>query len=68
MRYWGRRFWEKRYFCATLGQMTEEMIKQYLEHHFEPKPNEDFRMEPEMDASFSRRVSGLSVRNSTTTS
>jgi len=27
--------------------MTEEMIKQYLEHHFEPMPNDDFRMEPE---------------------
>jgi len=27
--------------------MTEEMIKQYLEHHFEPNPNDDFRMEPE---------------------
>jgi len=27
--------------------MTEEMIKQYLEHHFEPKANDDFKMEPE---------------------
>lgn len=35
------------YFCATVGQMTEEMIKQYLEHHFEPKPNDDFKMEPD---------------------
>jgi REP element-mobilizing transposase RayT len=35
------------YFCATVGQMTEEMIKQYLEHHFEPTPNDDFKMEPE---------------------
>jgi hypothetical protein len=24
----------------------EEMIKQYLEHHFEPRPNGDFKMEP----------------------
>jgi len=46
-RYWGRHFWARGYFCATVGQMTEEMIKQYLEHHFEPKPNDDFRMEPE---------------------
>ena len=29
------------------GSHTEEMIKQYLEHHFEPKPNDDFRMEPD---------------------
>jgi putative transposase len=27
--------------------MTEEMIKQYLEHHFEPNPNDNFRMEPD---------------------
>ena len=46
-RYWGRHFWARGYFCATVGQMTEEMIKQYLEHHFEPKPNDNFKMEPE---------------------
>ncbi len=52
-------------FCATVGQMTEEMIKQYLENHFEPSANDDFKMEPDesADASFRRRVSGLSVRN-----
>jgi len=27
--------------------MTEEMIKQYLEHHFEPKQNDDFKMVPD---------------------
>ena len=46
-RYWGRHFWARGYFCATVQQMTEEMIKQYLEHHFEPKPNDNFKMEPE---------------------
>jgi len=25
--------------------MTEEMIKEYLEHHFEPNPNDNFKME-----------------------
>ncbi|HLF97698.1 MAG TPA: IS200/IS605 family transposase, partial [Methylococcaceae bacterium] len=28
-------------------QMTEEMIKEYLEHHFEPSPADNFRMEPD---------------------
>ena len=28
-RYWGRHFWARGYFCATVGQMTEEMIQQY---------------------------------------
>ena len=46
-KYWGRHFWTRGYFCATVGQMTEEMIKQYLEHHFEPRPNDDFKMEPD---------------------
>jgi putative transposase len=30
----------------ALIQMTEEMIKQCLEHHFEPRPNDDFKIEP----------------------
>lgn len=36
-RYWGRHFWARGYFCVTSGELTEEMIKNYLEHHFEPK-------------------------------
>jgi putative transposase len=44
-RYWGRHFWAHGYFCATVGQMTEEMIKEYLEHHFEPNPSDNFRTE-----------------------
>jgi len=45
-RYWGRHFWARGYFCATVGEMTEEMIQEYLEHHFEPDPTADFRVEP----------------------
>ena len=33
-RYWGRHFWERGYFGATVGQMTEEMIQSDLEHQF----------------------------------
>ena len=29
-RYWGR------HFCATVGEISEEMSREYLEHHFEP--------------------------------
>ena len=46
-RYWGRHFWARGYFCSTVGQVTEEMIKAYLEHHFEPNPNDEFRTEDE---------------------
>ena len=45
-RYWGQHFWARGYFCATVGDLTEDMIKQYLEHHFEPDPGSDFKVEP----------------------
>ncbi len=32
-------------FCVTSGELTEEMIKEYLEHHFEPKVDDNFRTE-----------------------
>ena len=38
-RFWGRHVWARGYFCATVGQMTEEILKKYLEHHFEPGTN-----------------------------
>ena len=44
-RFWGRHFWARGYFCASSGQVTDEMIKTYLEHHFEPKPDDDFKTE-----------------------
>ena len=44
-RYWGKHFWARGYFCVTVGQMTEEMIKNYLEHHFEANPNDNFKTE-----------------------
>jgi len=42
-RYWGRHFWARGYFCVTSGDLTEEMIKDYLEHHFEPKGDDNFK-------------------------
>jgi len=48
-RYWGQHFWARGYFCVTVGQMTEEMIKSYLEHHFEPNPADNFKMEDSDD-------------------
>ena len=44
-RYWGRHFWARGYFCVTSGNVTDEMMKECLEHHFEPKINDDFRVE-----------------------
>jgi len=44
-RYWGRHLWARGYFCVTAGELTEEMIKEYLEHHFEGKENPNFEIE-----------------------
>jgi putative transposase len=45
-RYWGRHLWARGYFCATVGEITEEMIKEYLEHHVEPDLASEFKVEP----------------------
>ncbi len=44
-RYWGRHFWARGYFCVTSGEITKEMIQEYLAHHFEKDPNDRFDIE-----------------------
>jgi putative transposase len=44
-RYWGKHFWARGYFCVTVGQLTKDMVKNYLEHHFEANPNDNFKAE-----------------------
>ena len=44
-RFWGRHFWARGFFCVSSGQVTDEMIKTYLEHHFEPQKEDNFRTE-----------------------
>ena len=45
-RYWRRHFWARGYFCVTSGELTEEMIQNYLEHHVEPKGDDNFKTKP----------------------
>ena len=35
-RYWGRRFWARGYFSTTSGNVTDDIILQYLELHSKP--------------------------------
>ena len=42
---WGKYFWGRGYFCVTAGELTKEMIAEYLEHHFEGKENKNFEVE-----------------------
>jgi len=44
-RYWGRHFWARGYFCVTAGELTKEMIDEYLAHHFERNPSDGFDIE-----------------------
>jgi putative transposase len=34
-RYWGQPLWGRGYFCATVGAVTEEPVKQYIEQQDE---------------------------------
>jgi putative transposase len=44
-RYWGQHLWGRGYFCATVGVITEEMIKEYIKKHTEPSDNITIRDE-----------------------
>jgi putative transposase len=44
-RYWGQHFWARGYFCVTAGELSKEMIEEYLAHHFERKDDDNFDVE-----------------------
>jgi putative transposase len=44
-RYWGRHLWASGYFVRTTGNVTDEMIKQYIEHHGQDDRYGDFQVE-----------------------
>jgi putative transposase len=35
-RYWGRHFWARGYFCTTSGNITDDVIENYLAAHDKP--------------------------------
>jgi putative transposase len=39
-RYWGRHFWAIGYGAWSTGNITDEMVQQYLEHHRTPENND----------------------------
>ncbi|MDY7079449.1 MAG: IS200/IS605 family transposase [Chloroflexota bacterium] len=43
-RYWGQHLWARGHFCATVGAVTEEQIKEYIESHESESPPENFRI------------------------
>jgi len=39
--YWGQHFWAIGYGCWSTGNITDEMVNEYLEHHRKPSRNND---------------------------
>jgi len=42
--YWGQHMWARGYFCCTVGVVTEEMIKQYVENQGDKDGDEIFKI------------------------
>jgi putative transposase len=40
-RYWGKHFWAIGYGARSTGNITEEMVQEYLEHHRESSNREN---------------------------
>jgi putative transposase len=43
-RYWGQHLWARGYFCATVGSVTEETIKKYIENQEDTGSNDVFKI------------------------
>jgi len=49
-RYWGRHLWSRGYFCSTVGAVTEDTIKKYIEEQSDDLP-ETFKVWDQPDSS-----------------
>ena len=48
-RYWGQHMWARGYFCATVGSVTEEMIREYIANQQETY-TETFKVADELQS------------------
>ena len=44
-RYWGQHIWARGYFCASTGNITDELVKEYLDKHKGKEVDDDFVIE-----------------------
>ena len=44
-RYWGQHIWARGYFCATVGTVTEDHIRAYIEKHENEPPTDTFSID-----------------------
>ena len=40
-RYWGRHFWARGYFSVTSGNITDDMIMEYIDNHIDAHNRND---------------------------
>jgi putative transposase len=43
--FWGRHFWARGYFVASSGNITDEMVMQYIEQEGHEPPDADFKID-----------------------
>jgi putative transposase len=44
-RYWGQHLWARGYFCASVGTVTQDQIREYIEKHEQEPPPENFSID-----------------------
>ena len=44
-RYWGQHIWARGYFCTTVGQVTDQRIRDYIEGHVGKSPDDSFTVD-----------------------
>ena len=44
-RYWGQHLWARGYFCGTVGAVTQEQIKAYIDHHLLATSDQNFSID-----------------------
>ncbi len=49
-RYWGQYLWARGYFCATVGSVTEKMIRNYIANQENDEKDEIFKIEDEFQS------------------
>ncbi|MFT8873000.1 MAG: IS200/IS605 family transposase [Sporolactobacillus sp.] len=44
-RYWGQHLWSRGYFCATVGNVTEDIIRNYIANQSGQSRNDTFKID-----------------------
>ena len=49
-KYWGQHMWGRGYFCSTVGTVTEETIRTYIENQRVEENKENFKVSDEFQS------------------